>query len=63
MRYGVPSAGGHGPSYLKGIGFWGTCAKFDIIVCKKCGLTEFFVEEAARERLNDSYLWEELNAE
>lgn len=50
--------GGHAPNYLPGLSssiF--TAAKFEIVVCEGCGLTRFFANREAREKLSSSSKW------
>jgi predicted nucleic-acid-binding Zn-ribbon protein len=56
----VASGGGHAPNYLPGLGHWFRSGRFDIIVCRDCGLTRFFVDEEDRDDLDDSNKWERL---
>ena len=51
------SGGGEAPAYLAGLGRWFHTAQFVLVVCRDCGLTRFFAEKAARDRLKDSRKW------
>ena len=51
------SGGGHAPNYLPGLGRFLVSAKFVLVVCRDCGLTRFFAQPEARERLRDSGKW------
>lgn len=53
----VPAAGIHGPSFLPGLGGFLDFAKFRVVVCADCGLTRFYAEPSAREKLNGSRHW------
>lgn len=53
----VASAGRHGPALLPGLGGFFRAATFHVIVCESCGLTRFYVEESAREKLRTSPKW------
>lgn len=53
------SAGGHG-TLLPGLGRILRFAKFDIVVCGRCGLTRFYAEESAREKLPQARQWEAM---
>jgi hypothetical protein len=54
------AGGGHAPNYLVGLGKWYRAARFDIVICRDCGLTRFFAEEEALEKLQDSKNWVRL---
>jgi predicted nucleic-acid-binding Zn-ribbon protein len=56
----VASGGGHAPNFLPGVGTWFRAGRFDIIVCRDCGLTRFFVQQEDRDDLDDSNKWERL---
>lgn len=47
----VSSAGAYGPSLLRGLGGFLNNARFDVVVCARCGLTQFFAEPSARNQL------------
>lgn len=51
------SAGGHDPNLLPGLGKWYEAAKFELVVCADCGLTRYYAERAAREKLGKSAKW------
>lgn len=55
------SSGNDGMTLLPGLGGWLTAARFRVIVCRSCGLTRFFADDAARARLQDSSQWTRLN--
>ncbi|MGD9858254.1 MAG: hypothetical protein AB7U20_25210 [Planctomycetaceae bacterium] len=56
----VTSAGMHGPALLPGLGGIFRSAMFHVIVCESCGLTRFYAEPAAREKLRTSPKWRAL---
>jgi predicted nucleic-acid-binding Zn-ribbon protein len=56
----VASGGGYGPNLLPGLGRWFREGRFDLLVCRDCGLTQFFVHEEDRGDLDDSKKWERL---
>lgn len=51
------SGGGYAPLYLPGLGGFFRTARFVVVVCRDCGLTRFFADKAARERLKESRKW------
>ena len=60
----VDSSGYYGPNLLPGLGgFLRGYAEFDIVVCAICGLTRFYAEERAREKLSRSAQWRPLSGE
>lgn len=56
----VAAAGIHGPSFLPGLGGFLDFAKFRVVVCADCGLTRFYAEPSAREKLTASRHWSRL---
>jgi hypothetical protein len=58
----VGSAGSHGPNLLPGLGKLKgfLSAKFRVVVCGGCGLTRFFADADARERLESAGGWRRL---
>ena len=53
----VSAGGGHAPNYLPGLGgFWGT-AKFQLVVCRDCGLTRHYAAREALAKLTESTKW------
>jgi predicted nucleic-acid-binding Zn-ribbon protein len=52
--------GGQAPNYLPGLGRFLAPAKFVLVVCRDCGLTQFFVEKEARKKLGESKKWQRL---
>ncbi len=55
----VSSGGAHGPYLLLGLGSFLHYAHFDVVVCADCGLTQFFAEPAARQKVKTSE-WKKL---
>ncbi len=53
----VESRGGYGPDLLPGLGGFVRSAKFVVVVCSTCGLTRFYAQLEAREKLGDSKKW------
>lgn len=53
----VSSGGGHGTDLLPGLGGFVRSAKFVVVVCRDCGLTRFYAQLEAREKLRDSKKW------
>jgi predicted nucleic-acid-binding Zn-ribbon protein len=53
----MSAGGGHAPNYLPGLGTFFTGAKFQVIVCRDCGLTRFYADREARGRLAESKKW------
>ena len=58
----VSAGGGHAPNLLPGLGKWYAAAKFRLVVCRDCGLTQFFASEEARAKLPESERWELASA-
>jgi predicted nucleic-acid-binding Zn-ribbon protein len=56
-RTGVGAGGSHGPDLLPGLGRFLSSAKFEIVVCRDCGLTRFFAQPEARAKLKDAKKW------
>lgn len=56
----VSAGGGYAPNYLPGLGAWYAAEKFDIVVCRDCGLTRWFASEKARRALQDSSRWQRI---
>jgi DNA-directed RNA polymerase subunit RPC12/RpoP len=54
------SGGGHGPRFLPGLGGFFREAKFNLVVCRDCGLTRFFVSPEARAKLKESSRWKSI---
>jgi predicted nucleic-acid-binding Zn-ribbon protein len=57
---GVSSRGGYGPDLLPALHGFFRSAKFDVIVCANCGLTQFFADETARTRVLSSTRWRKV---
>ena len=56
----VGSGGGHAPNYLPGLGSFLRTARFDVVVCRDCGLTRLYAAAEALEKLGDSPRWERV---
>jgi predicted nucleic-acid-binding Zn-ribbon protein len=57
-RKPVSAGGGYAPNYLPGLGRFFAAGRFQLVVCRDCGLTRFFAQRDATERLGDSARWE-----
>jgi len=53
----VSAGGGHAPNFLPGLGSLFRAARFEIVVCRECGLTRWFASEEARRTLSESKRW------
>ena len=53
----VSAGGRHAPNYLPGLGTFLRAARFELVLCKDCGLTRFIASPEAREKLSDSKDW------
>ncbi len=56
----VSAGGGHAPNYLPGLGNFFFSERFNLVVCRDCGLTRFFARSSARAKLPDSKKWKRL---
>jgi len=56
----VSAGGGHAPNYLPGLGAMFAGAKFKVVVCADCGLTQLLAASAARAKLAESNKWERV---
>jgi len=56
----VSAGGGHAPNYLPGLGSIWLAGKFNLILCRDCGLTRFFASPTARAKLSESKKWKQL---
>lgn len=53
----VSAGGGHAPNYLPTLGKgWGS-AKFEVVLCRDCGLTRFFASQEAAQKVSGSKKW------
>ena len=57
----VSAGGGHAPNYLPGLGGFFSSGRFQLVLCRDCGLTRFFAGPEAREKLGESGKWERLS--
>jgi predicted nucleic-acid-binding Zn-ribbon protein len=53
----ISSGGGHAPNFLPGLGGVFRSARFEIVLCRDCGLTRFFAHPDARANLSASEKW------
>lgn len=56
----ISAGGGHAPNYLPGLGSFLKSARFDVVVCRACGLTRWFARPEARQRLSESKKWKRV---
>jgi len=57
----VSTGGGYAPNYLPQLSTkWWTTPRFDVVVCAKCGLTQFFAPPENRAKLPTSKGWTRL---
>ncbi len=56
----VSSGGGHAPNYLPDLGGLFKRAKFKVVVCADCGLTQLLAGSSARSKLAESAKWERV---
>lgn len=57
----VSSGGGYAPNYLPQLSTkWWASPNFHVVVCAKCGLTQFFAPEESRAKLPNSSSWTRL---
>ncbi len=59
-RKTVGGGGGYAPNYLPGLGSLFQAGRFRMVICRDCGLTRFFAERNATDRLADSSKWERV---
>ena len=53
----VSAGGGYSPNYLPQLGSIWAAPKFDVVVCRDCGLTRFYTPQEAREKLGNVKKW------
>jgi DNA-directed RNA polymerase subunit RPC12/RpoP len=51
---------GYSPDLLPGLGSFFVPGKYNLVMCRDCGLTRFFAQAEAREKLSDSKKWKPL---
>jgi predicted nucleic-acid-binding Zn-ribbon protein len=56
----VSAGGGNAPNYLPGLGSFFRAERFNLVLCRDCGLTRFFARREATEKLADSGQWERV---
>ncbi len=56
----VSAGGGHAPNYLPGLGGTFSAEKFHLVICRDCGLTQFFARSEAMSKLSNSKKWERI---
>ena len=56
----MSAGGGQGPNYLSGLGTFWKPAMFEVVVCMDCGLTRYFANAEAREKLRTSPKWQPI---
>ena len=60
-RTTASSGGGYSPCFLPGLSpKWWKTATFEVVVCEKCGLTQFFAPPEARAKLSTTKQWTRL---
>lgn len=60
-RKTMSAGGGYAPNYLPGLGTLLSAGRFRTVVCRDCGLTRFFAERDATDRLADSAKWKRVS--
>lgn len=56
----VASGTGHGPVLLPGLGGFLQYARLEVVLCTRCGLTRFYAQEEAREKVARARGWRPL---
>lgn len=56
----VSAGGGYAPDQLPGLGGLLSVEKFNIVLCRDCGLMRFFARESATAKLEGSSKWTKL---
>jgi len=57
----VSAGGGYAPNYLPGLGSFLMSGRFEVVVCRDCGLARFFARPEAREKLGEAGRWERIS--
>lgn len=57
---GISAGGGYAPNYLPGLGTLFKAAKFDVVVCRTCGLARWFAQPEARQVIGNSKKWKRV---
>jgi predicted nucleic-acid-binding Zn-ribbon protein len=53
----VSAGGGHAPNFLPDLGTWYRPGRFEVVVCADCGLTRYYAEAEARQKLGKAAKW------
>ena len=56
----VYSGRGNGVSLLPGLGGFLHFATFNVVVCANCGLTRFYADKSALDKLSKAHQWRRL---
>jgi predicted nucleic-acid-binding Zn-ribbon protein len=56
----VSAGGGYAPNYLPGLGSLFGAEKFNVVVCRGCGLARFFARPKALEKLSETSNWQRV---
>jgi predicted nucleic-acid-binding Zn-ribbon protein len=56
----VSSGGGHAPNFLPSLGGIFRSARFEVVVCRDCGLSRFFAVQDARGKLSAATKWRQV---
>ncbi|MDH5197250.1 MAG: hypothetical protein OEY20_08365 [Gemmatimonadota bacterium] len=59
-RKTISAGGGYAPNYLPGLGRFLGSGRFQVVVCRDCGLARFFAQREATDRLADSARWQRV---
>ena len=51
------SGGGHAPNYLPGLGKGLKSGRFEVVLCRDCGLARFFATSESLKKVSDSGKW------
>jgi predicted nucleic-acid-binding Zn-ribbon protein len=56
----VSAGGGHAPNFLPQLGGVFRSARFEVVLCRDCGLTRFFAVPDARSKLSSATKWRQV---
>lgn len=56
----ISAGGGHAPNYLPGLGTFLSAEKFEVVICRSCGLTRFFARSEALAKIPESSKWKRV---